>query len=93
MIRAVSQSCQGATLGAGIALALTYDFLQFRRQQSTDGIAFLSSYDADFPQDFGVNFEGYVGFHGSHVSVCCTIMRAQGSARQLLFIAPLLSMP
>ncbi len=64
MIRAIAESSQGATLGTTVALALTHDFLQLCRNQSADGTAFLSGYDSDFPQDFGVNFEGDIDFHG-----------------------------
>lgn len=63
MIRAIAESSQGATLGASIALALKHEFLQLCRKQSADGTALLGGYDSDFMQDFGVNFEGDIGFH------------------------------
>jgi len=63
-VESLAEPRQGSLFRASIALALTHEFLQLCRKQSADGTAFLSGYDSDFPQDFGVNFEGDIGFHG-----------------------------
>jgi hypothetical protein len=52
MIGAIAEPRQGALLGASVAFALTHKFLKLRRQQSTDGTAFLSGHDPHLAQDF-----------------------------------------
>ena len=90
MVRAIAKSSQGATLGASVALAVAHKFLQLCRKQSADGAAFLGGYNSDLAQDFGVKFEGDIGFHAWHVSMCSTIMRAVRTVCQVIVLSPLL---